>query len=311
MLAMAAGMFCLFQHRDHDVMLCRNVLKLRKGKKLAQEQEEVSATGALTSHRQRGYWSGQQIDVILAENHAAWSVQQTTPFEWATSPERCHIHLSQSCETVEELPISPPSTPPPLPTLERPQTVPDYSPRIPEPAANHSPQASPATLQQTIPAEMESTSLKSPVSPHSHHRNSPLRNGAGHNEVDPSPGHQQLYEPRYELLPPSSPPIHTRPPSWQHSTVLGEETAAMEENPTHETAPQPPTVTGKRTRSLSPSPMQSKRPRLVSHVTRACHAQSPYARCHTDKGSQFDPELLELGIEVDLSEYDDNPPPYP
>ena len=70
---MAAGMFRLFQRRDHDVMLCRNVLKLRKGKKLAQEQEEVPATGVLTSHGQHGYWSGQQIDVILCENHAARS----------------------------------------------------------------------------------------------------------------------------------------------------------------------------------------------------------------------------------------------
>jgi len=38
---------------DVIMMLCRNVLKLRKGKKLAQEQEEVSATGAPTSHGQQ------------------------------------------------------------------------------------------------------------------------------------------------------------------------------------------------------------------------------------------------------------------
>jgi hypothetical protein len=70
---MAVGMFRPFQRRDHDVTLCRNVLKLRKEKKSAQEQEEVSATGVLTSHGQRSCWSGQQIDGILSENHAAQS----------------------------------------------------------------------------------------------------------------------------------------------------------------------------------------------------------------------------------------------
>jgi hypothetical protein len=138
---------------------------------------------------------------------------------------------------------------------------------------------------------------------HFHGNGVDTRNGAGHNEVDPSPGHQQSYEP----LPPSSPPVHSQPPSWQRSTVLVEETAAMEESPTHETSPQPPTVKGKRNRSLSPSPMQSKRPRLVSR-----EPVTPSHRMHGATPTKvFDTELLKVGIEVDLSDYDDNPPPYP
>ena len=124
------------------------------------------------------------------------------------------------------------------------------------------------------------------------------RYGAGHHGAEPvarSPGHQLSYE----ALPLSTPPIHSQAPSWQRSTVLVEETTAVEESPTHGTAPHPPTSTTKRTRSSSPPPMRSKRPRLVSHDPGATHRRT------------FDPELLKIGIEVDLHDYDDNPPPYP
>jgi len=117
----------------------------------------------------------------------------------------------------------------------------------------------------------------------------------GHNAVEPVLPGQQPYEP----LPPSSPPIHSQAPSWQRSTILVEETPVMEVSSTHETAPFPPTSTAKRTRSPSPSPMRSKRPRLVSREPGATPKRV------------FDPELLQIGIEVDLSGYDDEPPPCP
>ena len=124
----------------------------------------------------------------------------------------------------------------------------------------------------------------------------PTRYGSGHRPVARSPGHQLSYE--LEVLPLSTPPIHSQAPSWQRSTVLVEETAAVEESSTHGTALHPMS-TAKRTRSSSPPPMRSKRPRLVSHDPGA-----------TPEGA-FDPELLKIGIEVDLNDYDDNPPPYP
>ena len=50
-------------------MLYRNVLKLRKGMELAKERGESSVTETVIAHERRGYWSGQQMDVILSENH--------------------------------------------------------------------------------------------------------------------------------------------------------------------------------------------------------------------------------------------------
>ena len=54
-------------------MLCRNVLKLRKEKKLAQERGEISVmeTPTTHAHEQRGYWSGRRVNDIISENHAA------------------------------------------------------------------------------------------------------------------------------------------------------------------------------------------------------------------------------------------------
>ena len=51
-------------------MLYRNVLKLRKEKRLAEERGENSVTEKVTASEQRGFWSGHHIDVILSENHA-------------------------------------------------------------------------------------------------------------------------------------------------------------------------------------------------------------------------------------------------
>jgi hypothetical protein len=368
--------------------------------------------------------------------------RQTTPSEWPASPELSYISPSPSPEAVGVLPISPPSTPP-LFTPEQLQIVPGYS-RVSD-SAPHSPQVSPAVVQQTIPSDLESTSLRS-RSPQSHRRslppssnpalptsplnkatslppgvirlsvshsrrvpppsvkntkeacgeilvpgsdsggpgtqslsnenNSPVdrrrakmavspghdtgsmrvsaspervnvshdggpmveaeasqepnnaqlddlsrmavngsyedqvngngvrtHNGPGPGEGDTSSGHQQSYEP----LPPSSPPIHSQAPSWNRSTVLVEETAAVDESMTHETSPNPQSLTAKRTRSSSPPPMRNKRPRLVS--------REPVIPRHQVHGATpikgFDPELLELKIEMDLGDYDDNPPTYP
>lgn len=128
--------------------------------------------------------------------------------------------------------------------------------------------------------------------------NGPVRGGG-----DTSPGHQQSYEP----LPPSSPPIHSQAPSWNRSTVLVEETAVVEESMTHETSPNLRSLTAKRTRSSSPPPTRNKRPRLLSREPaiprHQVHGATP------TKG--FDPELLGLKIEIDLGDYDDDPPTYP
>jgi len=127
------------------------------------------------------------------------------------------------------------------------------------------------------------------------------RNRVGdNNRVDavqpslPSPGP----EPSYEPLPPSSLPVHSQSPSWHRSTALVEETVAMEQRPTQATALHLPTA--KRTRPLSPSPPRSKRLRLMS---REPEGGTPR--------KAFDPELLKVGIKVDLADYDNNPPPYP
>ena len=95
------------------------------------------------------------------------------------------------------------------------------------------------------------------------------------------------------------PPFHSQTASWQSSTILLEETPATEVRSTHEVGLYPPTPIAKRAMSPSPSPMRSKRPRLVSHEPGATPKRG------------FDPELLEVGIEVDLSDFDDDPPPYP
>jgi hypothetical protein len=50
-------------------MLYRNVLKVRKEKKLAEEQGGNSVTEKVTAHEQCEFWPGHHIDVILSENH--------------------------------------------------------------------------------------------------------------------------------------------------------------------------------------------------------------------------------------------------
>ena len=130
-------------------------------------------------------------------------------------------------------------------------------------------------------------------------------NGAGNNKGDtvelglPSPGSELSYEP----LPPSSLPIYSQVPNWDHSMVV-EETAALEET-SHVTA-HLPTPIAKRT-PFAPSPPPAKRPRLMScelvNRSREEHGATPR--------KVFDPELLRVGIEVDLTDYDGNPPPYP
>ena len=69
-LGMEAGAFCPFQLSGQEIMLYRNVLKLRKETKLAEERGESSVTEKVLAHEQRGFWSGHHIDDILSENHA-------------------------------------------------------------------------------------------------------------------------------------------------------------------------------------------------------------------------------------------------
>jgi hypothetical protein len=66
---MAVGAFQLFRPRN-GLTLCRNVLKLRKEKKLAQERGESSVTETLTVYERRDDWPGKQIDVGQSEHKA-------------------------------------------------------------------------------------------------------------------------------------------------------------------------------------------------------------------------------------------------
>ena len=113
----------------------------------------------------------------------------------------------------------------------------------------------------------------------------------------PSPGPE-------EPLPPSSLPIYSQVPSWDRSMVA-EETAVVEETPSR--VPLPASVTKRPLSTPSSPPPRAKRPRLVSRelVNRNDQVHGAAPR------KVFDPELLKLGIEVDLTDYDGNPPPYP
>jgi len=134
-------------------------------------------------------------------------------------------------------------------------------------------------------------------------------NGMGDNRRDavepglPSPEHELSYE----QLPPSSLPIYSQGLNWDRSMVAVEETAAVEGTPSHVTTQHLPTSITKRARPLSPSPPRGKRPRLMSRelVNRSREVHSAAPR------KVLDPELLKVGIEVDLTDYDGNPPPYP
>ncbi len=136
----------------------------------------------------------------------------------------------------------------------------------------------------------------------------PTHNGAGDNRRGavepslPSPGPELSYEP----LPPSSLPIYSQNPSWDRSMVAVEETAVVEGTPSHLTTPHLPTSITKRARPLSSSPPRGKRPRLMS-----CELVDRHHEVHIAPRKVFDPELLKVGIEVDLADYDGNPPPYP
>ena len=127
------------------------------------------------------------------------------------------------------------------------------------------------------------------------------RNGTEHNKgAEPS-----LLSPgSYEPLLSSSLPIYSQVPNWDRSMVSVEETAVVEETPSHVTAQHLPASIAKRPLS-TPSPPPGKRPRLMSRelVSRSHEAHGVTPR------QAFDPELLKLGIEVDLTDYDGNPPP--
>jgi hypothetical protein len=370
------------------------------------------------------------------------SERQTTPSEWPTSPERTCIPVSPSREVADQLPISPPSTPP-LYTQELSQVV-GQSTSVPELAGDHDPQATPEAVRQAgltslmppVPAQKRtqsvplpsSSSAVSPVSTNPRHKATSLptdvfgstvfhtrrvpppsakttkepcgeilvpgsdsggpdtqstqnnssrsqrraailaspgrvntsqrmgfspervneahdaqssvfepdkgqldelsrmalngsyadhvrgngvqtHNGTGDNRRDavepglPSP------EPElsYEQLPPSSLPIYSQSLNWDRSMVAADETAIVEETPSHVTTQHLPTSITKRARPLSSSPPRGKRPRLMScelvNRSREVHSAAPR--------KVFDPELLKVGIEVDLTDYDGNPPPYP
>ena len=365
----------------------------------------------------------------------ARSERQTTPSEWPTSPGQSHVQLSPSREVADQLPISPPSTPPEMPKVvrhlsispptgdhappatlatvqqadltssmpqtpaqRRPQSLPlissssafppasittnsrhkatslptdvfgstmSHARRVPPPTAKNTKdpcgevlvpgsdsggpdtQSSSNSLRQrrgSIPVSQGrvATSLRMSSSPErgngvhdvqssvlepalSQEKDKALldelsrmalngsytdqvrgsgvqtRNGTGHNKgVEPdllSPGPELSYEP-------SSLPIYSQVPSWDRSMVSVEETAAVEETPSHVTAQHLPASIAKRPLS-TPSPSPAKRPRLMSRelVSRSHEAHGVATR------QVFDPELLKLGIEVDLTDYDGNPPP--
>ena len=107
-----------------------------------------------------------------------------------------------------------------------------------------------------------------------------------------------------EPLPPSSLPIYSQVPSWDRSMVV-EETAVVEETPSRVSLPA--SVTKRPLSTPSPPPPRAKRPRLMSRelVNRRGQVHGAALR------KVFDPELSKLGIEVDLTDYDGNPPPYP
>jgi hypothetical protein len=111
----------------------------------------------------------------------------------------------------------------------------------------------------------------------------------------------------YEQLPPSSLPIYSQSSNWDRSMVTVEETAVVEETPSLVKTQHLPASTTKRARPLSPSPPRGKRPRLMS-----CELVNRSHEMHSAAPRKvFDPELLKVGIEVDLADYDGNPPPYP
>lgn len=134
-------------------------------------------------------------------------------------------------------------------------------------------------------------------------------NGKGDNRRDAAEPGLPSPEPElsYEQLPPSSLPIYSQSLNWDRSMVAVEETSVVEETPSHVTTEHLPTSITKRARPLTPSPPRGKRPRLMSRelVNRSRDVHSPAPRM------AFDPELLRVGIEVDLTDYDGNPPPYP
>jgi hypothetical protein len=132
-------------------------------------------------------------------------------------------------------------------------------------------------------------------------------NGAAAHKQEVAKSPTSVPEPSYSSLPPSSIPIHSQSPTWRHITTTVEETVAVEGTPYHATRD----VTTKRARP-SPSlpegsPLQIKRPKRMSHESVAPNHQ----RHGTTPEDVFDAELLKVGIEVNLADYDNNPPVFP
>ena len=157
--------------------------------------------------------------------------------------------------------------------------------------------------------DLSRMALNGSYADHVHGNGIQMHNGTGDNRrVAVEPGLPSP-EPElsYEQLPPSSLPIYSQSPNWDRSMVAAEETTTVEETPSHVTTQHLPTSIAKRARPLSPSPPRSKRPRLMScelvNRSREVHSAAPR--------KVFDPELLKVGIEVDLTDYDSNPPSYP
>ena len=157
--------------------------------------------------------------------------------------------------------------------------------------------------------ELSRMALNGSCADHVHGNGVQTHNGEGDNRRDamvpglPSP------EPElsYEQLPPSSLPIYSQSLNWNSSTVAVEETSVLERTPSQVTTQYLPTSITKRARPSTPSPPRGKRPRLMSrepvNFSREVHSAA--------LRKVFDPELLKLGIEVDLTDYDGNPPLYP
>jgi hypothetical protein len=157
--------------------------------------------------------------------------------------------------------------------------------------------------------ELSRMALNGSYADHVHGNGVQTHNGKGDNRRNamvpglPSP------EPElsYEQLPPSSLPVYSQTLDGNSSTVAVEETSVLERTPSQVTTQYLPTSITKRARPPTPSPPRGKRPRLMSRepVNHSREVHSAALR------KVFDPELLKVGIEVDLTDYDGNPPLYP
>jgi hypothetical protein len=76
-LGMVVGTFQVFHHGQTELILHRNILKLRKEERLAQERGEGSATGTPAAHEKTGDRLGHHPEVTEFEVDALQSGRET------------------------------------------------------------------------------------------------------------------------------------------------------------------------------------------------------------------------------------------